>query len=199
MFRNTLTLSLLITAAFLVGIIPARAQLKVGTVDMNRVFSEYYKTKDAQNELASARDAGKKELDDKLTGLKQSMKDIETLSQEAEKPELSKQSKDEKIKQRNEKLSEARNLDKSIAEYRDSKERQLQEQFMRKRKEIIDDIMKVVNEKVKSQGYDLVFDRSGLSLGQVPMALYSRDDMDFSQQVIDALNKNTPKLRSSGR
>jgi len=49
-----------------------------------------------------------------------------------------------------------------------------------------------VNDLVKSKAYDIVFDKSGLSAGAVPVVLYSRDDLDFSQDVITALNKNAP-------
>jgi Skp family chaperone for outer membrane proteins len=56
----------------------------------------------------------------------------------------------------------------------------------------VDDIMKTVNDLEKSKGYDLVLDKSGLSSGAVPVVLYSRDDLDFSQEVIATLNKNAP-------
>ena len=46
---KSLTLLSLLVALFLVGGAGvANAQVKIGIVDMNRVFSEYYKTKDAQ-------------------------------------------------------------------------------------------------------------------------------------------------------
>lgn len=199
MFRHTCTFFLLIAAIFVLGTPSTHAQLKIGTLDMSRVFNEYYKTKDVQNELSSVRDTSKKEMDERVAVLKQAMADIDKLSQEIDRPELSKEAKAVKTKERDEKVHVARFRDREIAEFRSMKERQLQEQFVRRRKEIIDDIMKVVNDKVKSQGYDLVFDKSGFSLGQVPVALYSRDDMDFSQQVIDALNKNAPKLKPSNR
>jgi hypothetical protein len=45
---------------------------------------------------------------------------------------------------------------------------------------------------VKAKAFDVVFDKSGLSAGAVPVVLYSRDDLDFSSEVIAALNKNVP-------
>ena len=52
--------------------------------------------------------------------------------------------------------------------------------------------MKTVNDIVKSKSYDIVFDKSGLSAGAVPVVLFSRSDLDFSQEVVAALNKNAP-------
>lgn len=193
-----LIVSCLITAAALgAAASSANAQVKLGMVDMNSVFTSYYKTKDAEAKINEARAGAKKELDDRLETLKKAMDDINKTNQEIEKPELSKDGKDKLTKQRDEKVSEARNLDREIAEFRQTRERQLQEQFLRMRKDIIDDIMKVVNEKVKAAGYDVVFDKSGASMGQIPVVLYSRTDLDFSNDIITSLNKTAPKPASA--
>ena len=192
MIKSILTTAILATA--LCALAPsANAQIKVGTLDMNAVFTQYYRTKDAEAKLNEARAAAKKELDDRLENLKKSMDEINKMNASLEKPELSKDAKEKATKVRNEKVEEARNLDREITEFRGTRERQLQEQFVRMRKDIIDDIMKVVNDKVKSAAYDVVLDKSGLSMGQIPVILYSRNDLDFSKEIVDALNKNAPK------
>lgn len=175
----------------------AHAQFKLGVVDMNSVFTSYYKTKDAEAKINEARAGAKKDLDERLETLKKSMEEINKMNQEVEKPELSKDGKDRLKKQLDEKVGEARSLDREIAEFRQTKERQLQEQFLRMRKDIIEDIMKIITEKVKAAGYDLVVDKSGASLGQVPVVLYSRPDLDFSNDIITTLNKNAPKPSSA--
>ena len=190
MFRHSLILSLFVSCALMLGAVSAHAQLKIGRVDMNEVFNSYYKTKEAEAKLNEARDKYKKEMDDRIANLKRVMSEIETLNGGIDRPELSKEAKAEKTKERDEKVSKARDLDRDISEFRTARERQLQDQFARARKDIIEDIMKVVNDKVKSGGYDFVFDKAGMSLGQVPVVLYSRDDMDLTRSVTDALNKN---------
>jgi outer membrane protein len=195
--RKSIVSTLLCTAAICTVSSAAHAQIKLGTVDMNQVFTAYFKTKDAEAKINDARAAAKKELDERLETLKKAMDEINKTNQEIEKPELSKDGKEKLSKQRDEKVQEARNLDREIAEFRQTRERQLQEQFMRMRKDIVDDIMKVVNEKVKSAGYDLVLDKTGVSMGQVPVVLYSRADLDFSNEIISILNKNAPKPSSA--
>ncbi len=175
----------------------AHAQLKIGIVDMNAVFMSYYKTKDAEAKINAQKGDAKKELDQRLEVLKKSMDEINKLNQDVDKPELSKDAKEKAKKQLEDKVAEARNLDREIGEFRQGKERGLQEQFLRMRKDIIDDIMAVVNEKVKAGSYDLVFDKSGASMGQIPVLLYSRNDMDFSNEIITQLNKTAPKPSSA--
>jgi len=187
-------LSAALVAAALVAIAPsAQAQVKIGTLDMNAIFTQYYKTKDAETKLNEARAAAKKELDDRLETLKKSMDEINKINADLEKPELSKDAKDKAMKGRDEKVNDARNLDREITEFRGTRERQLQEQFVRMRKDIIDEIMKIVNDKVKAAAYDIVFDKSGMSMGQIPVLIYSRSDLDFSKDIVDTLNKTAPK------
>jgi outer membrane protein len=175
------------------GATPAFAQMKVGIVDMNKVFTSYYKTKEAETRLNDARAQAKTDLDSRLETLKSNMEEINKLEADTKKPELAADKKEAAIKQRDEKINEVRNLDREIGEFRQTRERQLQEQFMRMRGDIVQDIMKVVDSRVKSEGYDLVLDSSGLGISQVKVVLYSAPSMDFSESIISALNASAPK------
>ena len=172
---------------------PAAAQMKVGIVDMNKVFTSYHKTKDAETRLNDARAQAKTDLDSRLETLKGDMEAINKLEADTKKPELTADKREAAIKQRDEKINQVRNLDREIGEFRQTRERQLQEQFMRMRGDIVQDIMKVVDTKVKADGYDLVFDSSGLGVSQVKVVLYAAPSMDFSDSIITELNKNAPK------
>jgi outer membrane protein len=190
--KSILRTTLLIAVLLFGGAGMASAQVKFGTVDMNRVFSEYYKTKDAQTKYADSEKAANDDLNGRVDTLKASMKEISQLNTDLQKPDLSKDAAEAKKKDLQTKVAAARSLDREIADYRSAKQKSLQDQFLRMRKDIVDDIMKTVNDLVKAKGYDIVFDKSGLSAGAVPVVLYSRDDLDFSQDVIAALNKNAP-------
>jgi outer membrane protein len=190
--NTTLRITLLATLFLLGSAGLANAQVKFGTVDMNKVFSEYYKTKDAQAKYAEAEKAANDDLNGRVEVLKKSMQEISQINSEIEKPELSKEARDAKQKDQQAKVAAARTLDREIADFRTAKQKSLQDQFLRMRKDIVEDIMKTVNDLVKAKAYDIVFDKSGLSAGAVPVVLFSRDDLDFSQDVITALNKAAP-------
>lgn len=196
--KKLLVLLTLIAALSLLGTAPAAAQLKVGTVDMNKVFTSYYKTKDAETRLNDARAQAKTDLDGRLETLKSSMEEINKLEADTKKPELAADKKEAAVKLRDEKIAEVRNLDREIGEFRQTRERQLQEQFVRMRGDIVQDILKVVEARVKTDGYDLVLDKSGQGVSQVNFVLYSGPNMDFSDSIITELNKNAPK-KSAGQ
>ena len=60
---------------------------------------------------------------------------------------------------------------------------------MRMRESIIKEITDIIMERVKTNSYDLVFDKSGPSMNGVPVVMYSKDGADFTTDVITALNK----------
>lgn len=187
--KHITRISLLAALFLLGGVGAANAQVKIGTVDMNRVFSEYSKTKDAQAKYTEAEKAANDDLNSRVETLKKSIQEISALNAELEKSDSG---KEEKVKDRDAKVAAARVLDREISDFRTAKQKALQDQFLRMRKDIVDDIMKTVNDLVKAKAYDVVFDKSGLSAGAVPVVLYSRDDLDFSSEVIATLNKNVP-------
>ena len=167
----------------------AQGTLKVGTVDMNRAFKEFNRTKDSEKKINEAKDAAKKEYDDRAEGYKKALDDINKLNQQLDSPALSADKKTSMAKERDEKIANIKNMEREINEFRQTRERQLQEQAMRMRETIVKEITEVIMERVKSTGYDLVFDKSGPSMNGVNIVLHSKDTMDFTTEVITALNQ----------
>ncbi len=163
--------------------------LKIGTVDMNRAFKEYTKTKDAEAKINDAKNAAKKEYDDRADAYKKALDEVNKLNQQLDAPALSADAKTQKAKERDEKIANIKNMEREINEFRQTRERQLQEQALRMREGIVKEITDVVNERVKANSLDIVFDRSGMSLNGVPLLMYARDNWDFTNDVIATLNK----------
>src|SRR6195256_836002 len=164
--KKFLTLTLLSALAF-----PAMSfaqGLKIGTIDMNRAFKEYNKTKDAETKINEAKNAAKKEYDDRADTYKKALDEINKLNQQLEAPALSADAKTQKAKDRDEKIASIKNMEREINEFRQTREQQLQQQAMRMREGIVQEITDIVLERVKTNGMDLVFDKSGQSQNFVP-------------------------------
>ena len=184
LFFLALTLGLVLPmAAF------AQGTLKVGTVDMNRAFKEYSKTKDAEAKINDAKNQAKKEYDERAEAYKKALDDINNLNKQLESSALSADAKTKMAKDRDDKIANIKNMEREINEFRQTRERQLQEQALRMREGIVKEISDVVTEKVKANHMDLVFDKSGMSLNGVPLLMYSQDNVDFTNDVVAVLNK----------
>src|SRR5213596_4346402 len=167
----------------------AQGTLKIGTVDMQRAFKEYTKTKDAETKINDAKNAAKKEYDDRAEAYKKALDEINNLNKQLDAPALSAEAKTQKAKERDDKIANIKNMEREINDFRQTRERQLQEQAMRMREGIVKEITDVVMEKVKAKNLDLVFDKSGMSINGVPVVMYAPDNDDFTNEVVAALNK----------
>jgi outer membrane protein len=167
----------------------AQGTVKFGTVDMNRAFKEYNKTKDAEAKINEAKNAAKKEYDDRADAYKKALDEINNLNKQLDAPALSADAKTQKAKERDDKIANIKNMEREINEFRQTRERQLQEQALRMREGIVKEITDVVMEKVKANNLDLVFDKSGMSLNGVPLLMYSKENVDFTNDIILVLNK----------
>src|SRR5438552_5918296 len=92
-------------------------------------------------------------------------------------------------KERDDKIANIKSMEREISDFRQTRERQLQEQLMRMREGIVKEITDVVMEKVKANNLDLVFDKSGMSINGVPVLMYSHDNIDFTNDIIAVFNK----------
>jgi outer membrane protein len=188
-------LTLLPVAAF------AQGTMKIGTVDMQRAFKDYNKTKEAEAKINDAKNSAKKEYDDRAEAYKKALDEINNLNKQLESSALSADKKTQIAKDRDDKIANIKNMEREISDFRQTRERQLQEQLMRVREGIVKEITDVVMEKVKSNNLDLVFDKSGMSINGVPVLMYSHDNIDFTNDIIAVLNKpgraTAPATRTS--
>src|SRR6187551_1244092 len=170
----------ILSALTLIAPIVAFAQgtAKIGTVDMQRAFKDYTKTKDAEVKINDAKNAAKKEYDDRAESYKKALDEINNLNKQLESPALSADKKTQTAKERDDKIANIKNMEREINEFRQTRERQLQEQALRMREGIVKEITDIVMDKVKANNYDLVFDKSGMSLNGVPILMFSRDNVD---------------------
>src|SRR3989442_11853230 len=167
----------------------AQGTPKIGTVDMQKAFKEYNKTKEAEAKINDAKNAAKKEYDDRAEAYKKALDEINNINKQLESPALSADKKTGMAKERDDKIANIKNMEREISDFRQTRERQLQEQLMRVREGIVKEITDVVMEKVKASNLDLVFDRSGMSINGVPVLMYSHDNIDFTNDVIAVLNR----------
>jgi outer membrane protein len=167
----------------------AQGTLKIGTVDMQRAFKDYNKTKEAEAKINDAKNAAKKEYDDRAEAYKKSLDEINNLNKQLESSALSADKKTQIAKERDDKIANIKNMEREISDFRQTRERQLQEQLMRVREGIVKEITDVVIEKVKTKNLDFVLDKSGMSINGVPVVMYAPDNVDFTSDIIDTLNK----------
>jgi outer membrane protein len=166
--------------------------LKFGVVDMSKAFSEYFKTKEAAEKFKGNLDKAQKEMNDRWSVYKNLMTEMQKLKKEASDPIMNQDARQKKAMEFEEKAKELRALEQEIGEAQNRRSSQLKQEDMSIRKGIYDEILVVVREKSKTENYDFVFDKSGMSLSTVPMLVYYKDAVDITDQIVVELNKTAP-------
>jgi outer membrane protein len=183
----------IILSLSLLGLVSTQAaDLKFGVIDMSKAFSELHKTKEAAEKFKGNLDKAQKEMNDRWSVYKNLMTDMQKLKKEASDPIMTGEARQKKAVEFEEKGKELRSLEQEIGEAQNRRSSQLKQEDMSIRKGIYDEILVVVREKSKTEGYDFVFDKSGMSLSTVPVLIYYKDAVDITDQVIVELNKAAP-------
>ena len=171
----------------------ASAELKIGTVDMKKLFESYWRTKEAETKMSEMRAVLKRDLDERVEKRKELQDLIEKLNDDIKKPELSKDTAAKKMKERDDKIGEWQTMMRELQQYQAEKDKQVTDQTLRIRNGIVDEILKVVSEKTQAENFDLVFDTSGNSINNVPVVISAKPSYDFTKDVIEKLNASRPK------
>src|SRR5207247_6873556 len=149
----------------------AQRTLKIGTVDMQRAFKDYNKTKEAEAKINDAKNAAKKEYDDRAEAYKKALDEINNLNKQLESSALSADKKTQMAKERDDKIANIKNMEREITDLRQTREQQLQQQLMRVREGIVKEITDVVIKKVTTKSRDFVLGKSGMGMTGVPSVM----------------------------
>lgn len=186
--KKSLFLSL-VTA--LVGI--AGAELKVATVDVQKVFKDYYKTHEAQKEMDAMRQDVYSDVNKRVERIQAIEKAIGEIKKQIEDPATSDATKQQLHQDFNEKSNEGVSLDKERREFLERKNQVLGQEMKKKLTDIIAEIRKATEDEARKSNFDLVFDKSGLAVSQTPLVMFAKDEMEITASVIKVLNANAPE------
>lgn len=143
----------------------SEAALKMGYVDLRKVFMEYEKSKTYDKEL--------NDLTAKLTADRDKLvAEIKTMKEESQL--LSDKAKEAKEGEITAKINELNQMDQKA-----------RQEFITKKndmfKEVIDDIQAVVNDMAQKEKYDYIIDYRNL--------MFAKESYDLTARVIETLNK----------
>ena len=167
--------------------------LKVAVADVNKVIKNYHKTRAAADLIEDELATMNRERNVRLAKYKLLVDEYNLLAKEAN--ELSPELGQAKKAAAQEKRLEMQSLEREIAQFIERRQRQIETDQATKRRDIFAEIYSAVGAMSKEKGFDLVFDRSGAGLSQMPMLLHANPETiyDLTDEVIAELNKSAPK------
>lgn len=168
---------------------------RIVTVDLNRLFNEYYKTPIELKKLQEIRESNSNDESTMLTEYRKLNDELVKLRDESEKPEYTTEVKDQKRKAMADKLAQIQKSQQDIEEFRRTRVKAYDEQRALRQGNVLKDINDAIDKIARDAGYLMVFDKSGVTANGVPSILFSQGAMDVTDDVLKVLNKNAPKTQ----
>jgi outer membrane protein len=180
---KTATLTILLLA-FLTA--PVFAQTKVGTVDMQKIFNDYWKKKTAQVALDNRKIELRKEIKDLADGLENAQTNYKSLLEQANDQTLSSAERDKKKSEADAKAKAIAEEKNSLDQFQRQAESQLADQSQRMSANLVTDIQKAVADQAKAKGYNLVLNI------RTEAVIYAGPETDITPDVLKQLNAGAP-------
>jgi outer membrane protein len=170
----------------------AQAQ-RIATLDLRKVFDNYWRTKQANANLEAQTADIEKELKSMLDQYKKSEESYKKLLDGMNDPALSTEERDKRKKSAENELLALRSQEDRVKQFNTTSRTTLVEKQRRVRDQIVAEIKDKVRAKAKSGNYTMVLDSASESVNNTPILLYSSGESDLTDAVLADLNINAPK------
>ena len=166
---------------------------KIATIDMVKVFNEYYKTAQVNkqiSELSEKYNAEWIQFETDLKAIKEEYLEVIKRLQDPAATEEAKAKDTELAKQLNEK---GKKQETDMAQFKANGLRTLDSEKSRLRAKIISEISEVVSKRAQSDGYTLVLNTAYNEDDPKRPIIFTSGKNDITQEVLDILNADADK------
>jgi outer membrane protein len=172
--------------------LPALAQIKIATVDLDKLFKNYYKTKLATAAVQERADDLQKDYSSMADDLKKRGDQYEQTLESADDPAVSDDERARRKQAAADQLKQLQDSRAAIEQFQRQAQITLTDQKERMRDNILADIKKAVADKAKAGGDTLVIDSNAETVNGTPTIVYSTGDNDLTDDVLKQLNAAAP-------
>lgn len=170
----------------------ATADIKVAAVDINMLYTKYYKRFDTEVTLRTSMEEIKAEILKRQEVIKKLREEAEQIRAQYD-PSRSQKEIDNLRKQLEVKATEIQAKDAELKEFAQTRDRAFQELYKRDIAILLNDVQKCVEEESAKGGYDLVIDSSAMnSAPRTKVFPYVNASFDITPQVLQKLNEGAP-------
>jgi len=165
---------------------------KIGIIDMQRIFENYSKTKQAQTQVDDQTRGFEKRKKGMLDDYQKATGEYKKLLESAQDQAISSDERDRRKSAAEKKLLEIQQIQQDANLFQRTTDEQLKMLSRRMTENILRDIRDLVDAKAKAGGYTLVIDIGAKSAVGTPIVLYTNGQNDMTQEVLSELNSTAP-------
>jgi len=169
------------------------AEPNIATIDLKKVFDDYYKTKLADASIKEEATGLEKDRKALIDEHQKAVDDYKKMLEEANNQAVSAEEREKRKKEAEGKLIKVNDLRQTIDQFDRTARGNLDEKLRQTRDKILTEIRNVISAKAKTAGFTMVLDSSTADqAGRPPVVLFSNGDNDITAAVLTQLNANAP-------
>lgn len=177
----------LVAMVLIGGAVSASAQTKVASVDMRKLFNDYYKTKLAEDLLDKDKVTARKNLKEMADGIDKAQVDYKQLLDQSNDQAISADARDRLKQSAADKAQQINDSKTAFDKFQREVEASLADKSQRMTANLISEIQKAVGDKAKLGGYSLVVNSASNEA-----VVYVASETDISDSVLSELNAGAP-------
>ncbi|MDB6121899.1 MAG: OmpH family outer membrane protein [Pedosphaera sp.] len=185
-----LAVSLLLT-------VPALAETKIATIDLRKVFDNYWKRQQAEAALKERGSDLDKEYKSYVDDYNKIKEEYTKLLAAANDQSVTPEEREKRKTAAEAKLLDIKASENTIRTFEGNARDQLDTQKKRMRDTILQEIRAVINAKAKTGGYTLVIDTASESISSTPIVLFNTLENDMTDAILTQLNVGAPPAAST--
>ena len=173
---------------FILLIAPLTQAAEILTIDMNKVFENYYRTIMENKKLAKQKEITENRLKEMETGVYKLQNEYQQLMRDSTNPALTDEARQRKKEQADAKATEGQAAVKNLQYF----QKNLQEEARKLRKtttaELTAEIQKVIVKYAQEKQASLILDESGQALNGMSVVLYNDGSNSITDAIISRIN-----------
>jgi outer membrane protein len=170
----------------------ASAQMKIGLIDLRKVFDDYYKTKAADTLLKDQAADLEKQKKTLIDQYQKATEDYKKALDDSNNQAVSADEREKRKKSAETSLLEIKRMEDQITQFDRTARTTLDERKDRMREKILEEIRTVVTARAKAGNFSMVLDTASESFNKTPILLYSNGENDMTTSVLSQLNASEP-------
>jgi len=169
------------------------AETKIVVVDMSKVMKSFNETKSAEALLEKQIEEFEAEQKDMLAERDKVRKEFESARESARDKALSDKERESKMDIAEQKLNILRESEIKIRDRMALRQKEINDQKVRMQRRIVGKLREIIGKHASEKGYTLVLDSAGMGISGVESVVYSRENIDVTEEVLKIINIGVPE------
>ncbi len=168
---------------------------KIVTVDMEKLYVSYYKTKEAEEKIKTSFDKAREQNELLVKEHQELLEKFNEINEKANNPLRSSEAREDATEEAKAAFKVLREKEQAVKEFQVTTQQSLMQRQKNHRDLMLEEIKEVVLKHSRKRNAAIVLDTNGKTHIGISNVIYTDPEWDITESVITDLNKNAPATK----